>query len=157
MSLFEFILVVLAGLMPITAIVVLATIARRRHVPADQRSVQVINEAVERLSQATVHHVEVNAVLALTQQFRARPELLASLSDYSRELVGAALLARVNALGNDVSVVVKQLSVEERRVANGYTSHQADVARLSARRDELLAEIVAADQAIQEFSLIPTT
>lgn len=116
----------------ITAILILVTlvvIARNLRDTSGQRIARSIDDAVERLGTATRHFTEVNAVLALTEQFQDRPDLVAKLNEYSRQTVAAALMTRINGVASDIKTVQSELAHDRKMVAQSYTSHQADVNR----------------------------
>lgn len=114
-----------------------------------------IERAIKRLGDAAAHHAEVNAVLALTKQFKNDPTLMQKLPGYSQQVVGAALLNRVNSLGNDLQSVQQQLS-RKRKEAGGNASYplllegdQKAIKQLEALEVHLLAELEIANGAIQ--------
>ncbi len=117
----------------ITAILILITlvvIARQLWLGLyGSRVTQSIEEAVKNLGTATRHYTEVQAVLALTEQFQSRPDLAAKLNEYSRQTVAAALMFRINGVASDIKMAQTQLSNHRKALADGLTSYQAKVTR----------------------------
>lgn len=111
-----------------------------------------INEAIARLGEATQHYTTVNAVLALTEQFQERPELMEKLTEYSRQVVAAALLTRANGIANDIKVVQRELSQDERNLAQYGTHYQQDVRRNRTRLAELQLDLDAVHAATEMFA-----
>lgn len=118
----------------------------------DRRKATVggLDDALDHLNQEAKHYVQVNAVLALVEQFEERPELIANLQDYSRQVVAAALLTRVNAIGNDIKVAQRELSEREKQYAN----QLIDISTVNTQKqrvDELYKQLHAADQVAQQY------
>jgi hypothetical protein len=114
-----------------------------------------IERAIRRLGDAAAHHAEVNAVLALTQSFNDDPTLVQKLSGYSQQVFGAALLHKVNSLGNDLKKVQAQLS-RQRDEAAKHAAYptllkplQDAIAQLETLESHLLVELEAANSAVQ--------
>ncbi|MBI2797969.1 hypothetical protein HYX70_01545 [Candidatus Saccharibacteria bacterium] len=109
-----------------------------------------IQEAIEQLNAATRHHVQVQAVLALMDQFVEHPELMANLAEYSRQTVATALLNRVNTLGADLEVAQKALSSARQSYVR-YPSFEQDVRRAEIWVEQLLLQLEDANQAAELF------
>ena len=133
-----------------TAIALLIWAVRKPAQPTNTIATEII-EATVRLGQEVQHHVEVNAVLALVEDFHNNPQLLANLSEYSQQVLGAALLLRVNALGNDIQVTAGCLSSARNDMAHGYYGADKRAARLSADLTELYEELDAANRAVRQL------
>jgi len=108
--------------------------------------VAAIDQATENLSQSVQHYTHVNAVLALTETFTDQPELLDRLSGYSKQVVAAALMYRVNELGEDLRVAQDSLSYAER-----YPHYAVTIKARRASVDRLITELQEANTAVQEF------
>jgi hypothetical protein len=142
---------VIIGLLAVGVIVLLMQLARSRSNRADVAAAREIDQAIERLGEATQHHVQVNAVLALTEQFQQRPELINRLGEYSRQVVAAAIMTRINGIANDIKVVQGVLSQNEKSVANGYAGHTS-IKRNKAKLAELQADLEAMNTLAQQFA-----
>jgi hypothetical protein len=144
----DVLLVIIAGLLVIIAVALIKSMQRNPIVP-------LIDDAIERFGQAAQHHAEVNAVLALTQQFQSDPDLLARLPEYSREVVAAALLFRVNTIGNDIKQVQMELSRARASRASSAGStvmephYRGSVENIEQQLEHLLAELAEAHAAVQ--------
>lgn len=150
-SIVELVIVgLLAAIAGLLSVVVMSTYLRAKY--PDFRLAEKLDEATERFGQAVQHYASVNVVLGLLEELETHPDLMDRLSEYSRDVVAAALLARVNDLGGQLRVVQGYLTSEEAEVALGYTSHQRDVKRLTTRIEELTAELLGAQAAVERFT-----
>lgn len=94
-----------------------------------QRMAKSIDDAIERLGNATRHYTEIQAILALTEQFQDRPDLMQQLSEFSSQTVAAALMVRINGVSNDIKMAQAQLSNHRKGVLEGYSTYPAAVKR----------------------------
>jgi hypothetical protein len=129
----------------ITAILILITlvvIARQLWLGLyGSRVTQSIEEAVKNLGTATRHYTEVQAVLALTEQFQNRPDLAAKLNEYSRQTVAAALMVRINGVASDIKTVQSELTHHRMMLAKGHNSFQTNVNRAEQMLQRLQQEL----------------
>lgn len=139
----------------ITAILILITlvvIARQLWLGLyGSRVTQSIEEAVKNLGIATRHYTEVQAVLALTEQFQNHPDLAAKLNEYSRQTVASALMVRINSVAADIKMVQTKLSEHRKWLADGYTSYQAKVTRDEQMLKHLHQELEALHELNRRF------
>lgn len=139
----------LAALLLMVLALILTTLRRAYSVSQFRRTT---NEQLEALSRGVQHHIEVNAVLALTESFTEDQELLKRLSEYSQAVCGAALLHRVNSLGSDLKKVEETLSTFRNRQANSAAPNwKNDVERCEQLANQLREELEEANNAVQEF------
>ena len=111
-----------------------------------------VDEATQKLRAAAAHYGDVNAVAELTKQIKNNPELMQDLSVYPRQVVAAALVHRVNAIGSDLGTAQRELSDERRLLAEYGSYHQKDVDRLEELVKHLLEELHQASAAADEFN-----
>ena len=107
----------------------LGSVYRALRDTSGQRMAKSIDDAIERLGAATRHFTEVNAVLALTEQFQDRPELMQRLSEFSSQTIAAALMVRINGVASDIKMAQAQLSRHRKGALDGYSTYPAAVAR----------------------------
>jgi hypothetical protein len=153
MSTTDVLLIIIAGLLFIIAATVTSSMRRSPVVPLIASG---LDDAIKRFGQAVQHHVEVNAVLALTEQFQSDPNLLPKLSEYSRQAVSAALLYRVDQIGHDIVAVQEELSRARMSLARNVEATTSDYYRgrvdgIEALLAHLRAELAEANAAVQEF------
>jgi len=115
--------------------------------------VETIDEAVTRFDGAIRHHTEVNAVIALTEAVGRHPELIDNLQAYSHDVVAAALINRLNSLGNDYAETLSNLSERRRRQSQSPTTFGAqDVVRLENEAIRLEQQMMEANNAVMAFT-----
>lgn len=119
----------------------------------DQAFLQNVDKAIERLGQATQHHVEVNAVLALTERLNNDPALMRNLAEHSRQVVAAALMLRVNSFAAQLKHAQQKLE-DARQAATNYGGQAwlSDVTRLEALCTTLMQQLQTANDAVQSFN-----
>jgi hypothetical protein len=102
-------------------------------------------EAVAELNRAVRHHVEVNAVLALVDNYQERPQALENLRGYSRQVVAAALTFRLNSLSaQHQSLESGILQDRQIQAAAGTPSiYDRRIAELQERADQVLERLLA--------------
>lgn len=145
-------LIVIAGLLFVSCITLVLLVYRLR--PASQeRIANTIRAAFDDVTKASTAHLQANAVLALVDQFVARPEVAANLAEYSRQLVAAAITTRINATAADIKTVSQQLSAERKDVAAGYSSHRPRVKECEAMLEHLQQQLNALYELGQNFGL----
>jgi hypothetical protein len=149
-----YVLLFLIGFMAL--MLVILAIGQRRNKPSSIISAEIL-KATEAFGQAVQEHTQVNAVLALMEQFQDSPELLRNLSGHSHQVMAAALLSRVHQLGADIKVVEGLLSSARNSEAHGSPGAREKVERLETTLKGLFAKLESADQAVQEFGRQRTT
>ena len=141
------IVIALLALIAVLLGVLAGMIWRREY--SSRASVEIY-EALEVLDSNVRHHVQVNAVLALLDQFQEQPELMSNLAEYSRREVAAALFYRVNSLGADLQLAQDRLSHWNQEDAR-YRHYEQEVVETQARVDRIKAELEAAHQAAELY------
>lgn len=142
----DILLICVAGLLVIGCVLlylVLKQLTQRSNNPA---IVAALTTAMSELSETAKHYVQVNAVLALAKTFEDNPDLLGKLSGYSEQVVGAALLHRVNSLG--VSIRKAQELLERNREHSGHGWIERQEKEIAG----LHCNLAAADAALQQFT-----
>lgn len=140
------------AVMVILILITLVVIARQLWLGLyGSRVTQSIEEAVKNLGTATRHYTEVEAVLALTEQFQHHPDLAAKLNEYSRQTVAAAMMFRINGVASDIKMVQTELSKHRKALADGLTSYQAKVTRDEQMLQRLHQELEALHELNRRF------
>ena len=139
------------AVMAVLILIFLILIMHNLRNTSSQRIAKSIDDAVERLGAATRHHTEVNAVLALAEQFEHRPDLVERLSEFSSQTVAAALMVRINGVASDIKTVQSELAQDRRMVAKGYTGHQGRVNRNEQMLQHLHQELEALHELSRRF------
>lgn len=144
---------VILSVAAIVAVVLLAMIVIiLRRALCNRGLVGNVEGAIKRLTDASTHHIEVNAVLALTKDLNHDPDLLQKLEPYSRTIVAAALLHRVNSLGNDLREAQQVLSEDREQLARYGGSYKSDVQRGEALVADLHSQLDQAHAAVEAFT-----
>lgn len=146
-------MVYLIGAIAILQIIIIIVLLR-----SQSRSPQIVDEinaAIKQLGDTTKHYVQVNAVLAMTESFADNPQLLLQLRGYSDQVVAAALLTRVNGLGQQIEVTQSNLNSCESNLARVGAHHgKTRVDELTNRLNHLLKELESANQMVADFRTI---
>lgn len=136
--------------------VVLVANRTREQDPNTEAIAKAILDGTRELSRESSYYVQVNAVLALTESFTDNPDMLENLAAYSRKTVAAALLFRVNSLGESIQHTQELLTKTEVSYASyGGSDRANNINSLREQRDRLLAEQAAANQAVEQFIGVP--
>lgn len=145
---------VLLGVIAVATVIVAIALLR----PQSAALQKSIGDAIEHLGAAVQHHVEVNAVLALTRQFESDPGRIEQLGNYSRQTVAAALAYHVDSLGSQLKVAEDQLSSARSDLAKATLSdtnwYQDRCDIKEGLVDDLHSRLAKANDAIQQFSAI---
>lgn len=133
---------VLLTVIAVTLVVICITlwVVMRRMMPS--YFTRPINATIERLGEATRHYTEVNAILALTEQFKSRPDLVERLNEFGDQTVAAALMVRMNGVANDIKVTQTELTRWRKKVAEGYAnSYQKRITEAEQQLKHLQEEL----------------
>ena len=104
-----------------------------------------VSRALQELDAAVRQHVQVNAVLALAEQFQDRPELLDHVAGYAQQTVAAALLHRVNML----AAAHESL---ERSLSQALQLQFSSIGALTKASNDALARLQAAQATLSTFN-----
>ena len=103
------------------------------------------------------HHVEVEAVLALVTEIESQPERRIDLAEYSRQVVDAALVHRVNTLAACLKKIETSLLRQRGYLASTdatmtltYGDYSGNVKALEAQQLEVQSQLNALNGVIQE-------
>lgn len=140
----------LAVVAVVTIVITLMVIAHRLRNLGSYRLEGTIDQAVARLGQATQHYVEVNAILALVDQFEERPELMTRLGEYSRQVVAACILQQLNTVSSTIKAVhIKRSTYEKNRASFG--GYVTDINRCNEELKRLKGELTALEKAAEQY------
>ena len=111
-----------------------------------------VQTQLDRLADGITHHAEVNAVLALTKTFKENEALVKNLVAYSDQVVRAALLHRINTLGQTAQRVATELArSEESDARHGGQPFATPTGSLNQQHVRIMEELMAANRTLHEF------
>ncbi len=142
------------------AFVILRYLDRKGSKQPDQAVIDAftgaVDQSLQKLAKDTKHYVAVNAVLALTEQFTDDPELIPRLVQYSDQVVAAAMLYRINSLGEQYRMIMKHLEGARSDQTKYGKSYEGNVRRLEQLEADVSSQLSAAQAIIREhFTVIP--
>jgi hypothetical protein len=119
-------------------------------------AIQQIDGAAERLRTATDQYVEANTVLALAREIEISPELMQKLDAYSRELVAAVYLNRIEYLTKDMKATQGEISYYEGLDVKSPGIFKIPLGSLKVNLDRLNNELQAAQAALRSIDASAT-
>lgn len=136
------------------AILVTAVAALRRFWHPERPVEATIRAALREMDAAIRHHVTVNAVVSSIAQLRERPEAIEQLISYPRDVVAAAMLYRINCLGEQQRAACDRLTVlRSCQLGAEGSNFDADVRRVGTLVETLGQELAAARAAAEQLGI----
>lgn len=153
---------VIAGFLGFISIILLVVAYRLRPGYTYFIGLNLISEfrkAFSELETATRAHVQVNAVLALLDEFQNRPEVIENLAEYSRQSVAAAITQQINSTASDIATVSEKLSTHRENLAGckheiDRSNYQKQVNYAESMLDRLQRKLEVLYSLSQNFDLL---